>query len=121
MGGGGSKSKSYSYSYTTIAPVTNVNFEELAEAFMNGAELTSETNKDIAKKETILKAIELQQNQDAMGLKVKELEQDYNKTKELIKNNKAFLLLGVVGLGYYAYERNKKRRKKTWNHIIFLI
>ena len=101
MGGGGSsKSRSYTYNTTKISPVTNIHFKELADAFLQSAELNNETNKEIAQKETLLKAMELQQNEKVMGIEL-----------ERIKQNKAYILLGVAGLAVYAYKKSKKGKK----------
>jgi len=102
-GGGGSKSKSVTYSTTTIAPVTNLNFDEevIADAILESTDKQIEAEKALA---SIQKA--------ALDLKAAELaiEED-NKNKNLLldmKKHEQMVLLGVLIGGAYLYKNLKK-------------
>lgn len=102
MGGGGGSSMSITKQYMEFTPVTNINFEELAEAFINASNDTNEVNKEIAQADILLRAKEFQTNNE-------------NKINELLQSSKmqkTFLLLGGTGLGIYAYKKKTKKKGK---------
>ncbi len=105
---GSSTSTTTSSTDVTVNPVTNIAIplDELAEALLSSAKLDSETN-------TLISQAELQQNKEAIlkntQLQMIELEQSAQfQNLELEQNkerNKQILLLGLFGLGIYAYKK----------------
>lgn len=98
-GGGGSSSKSVTYSTTTIAPVTNLNFDE--EVIANA--ILESTDKQLEAQEALL----------SMQLANLELEAQEQKVKETnllldMKKHNQMVLLGVLIGGAYLYKNLKK-------------